>query len=287
MKKIISCFIATIILASFASFNAFASTYFQYDSFVFESYSDSTCSIVDYVGTNKNLIVPESLIGDKVTSIAFGAFMDNTTVETVTLPKTLTSLGDSAFNRAYNLVSVNIPENCTSIGKLTFQNCTSLKNVKFESDMTSISAQMFLGCISLEEITLPLSVEKIGKYAFRDCTALKKIVIPRATTYIDPTAFRNCTGFTIYGYWGSYVQQFAAENNIPFEPVSDFMLGDVDMDGDITISDVTTIQKSLVDVLAFTEEQEYLADVDKNGTVSIDDATTIQKYLAEVISSFE
>ena len=59
------------------------------------------------------------------------------------------------------------------------------------------------------------------------------------------------------------------------------------MDGDVTISDVTTIQKSLVDVLTLTEEAEYLADVDKNGIVNIDDATNIQKYLAEIITSFE
>lgn len=287
MKKFISAFIALITFASFASLNAFAATYFQYDNYVFESYSDSTCSIVDYVGTDKDVTVPEVLLGDTVTTLKSGVFMDKTFLETVTLPKTLTSIKDAAFVRANNLVSVNIPENCTSIGRFIFQDCTSLKNIAFESELTSITPQMFCGCTSLEELELPKSVEMIDKYAFKDCTSLKKIFIPKATTSIASTAFQNTPNVTIYGYANSYAQQFAAENNIPFVALSEYMLGDVDMDGEITISDVTVIQKSLADVITLTDEAASLADVDKDGSVSIDDATTIQKYVAEVINSFE
>ena len=57
--------------------------------------------------------------------------------------------------------------------------------------------------------------------------------------------------------------------------------GDTDLDGKITISDVTEIQKYLAEFVQFTDEQLALADTDGDGKVDINDATHLQKYLAE------
>lgn len=61
-------------------------------------------------------------------------------------------------------------------------------------------------------------------------------------------------------------------------------LGDVNSDGDITIDDVTLIQKYLVSVSNFTTAQKEFADVNNDGEVNIDDATVMQKYLAGAIA---
>lgn len=286
LKKFTAVSIAFLI-AIFASVSAFAETYYVFDHYTFSKNSDGTIEIAEYDNSNENMVIPSSILDLSVTSIARIAFLDNNTIISATLPDTLRTIKDSAFYRAQNLTSVNIPVNCMRIDKMAFQYCSSLKEVKFESELTSIGTQIFYGCSALEEIELPKTVVSIGEYAFGGCTSLERIFIPKATTAIASNAFYNTPNVTICGYVGSYAQQFAAENNIPFEIVSDFKLGDADMDGDVTISDVTTIQKSLVDVLTLTEEAEYLADVDKNGTVNIDDATNIQKYLAEIINSFE
>lgn len=287
MKKFISMLIALVTFLSFASLNVFAATYFRFNDFIFERNSGNTCKIIDYDGTDKDVVIPDTLVSDKVVSLAFGAFMDKTEIEIVTLPDTLTTMEDSVFTRSYNLVSVNIPANCTEIGESIFHNCISLKNVTIESDLTKITRQMFLFCISLEEITLPTTVETIDRFAFRGCTSLKSITIPKSTTNIASNAFMDCPNLTIQGYEGSYAQQFAAENNIPFEPINDYMLGDVDLDGDITIYDVTTLQKYLADMATLSAEQRSVCDVNKDGSIGIDDATTIQKYLADVILSFD
>ena len=59
------------------------------------------------------------------------------------------------------------------------------------------------------------------------------------------------------------------------------LLGDTNQDGAVTISDVTTIQKYLAELEAFSDLQTSLADANQDGVVTIDDATTVQKYLAE------
>ena len=68
--------------------------------------------------------------------------------------------------------------------------------------------------------------------------------------------------------------------SIPYEnPKND--IGDTDLDGYITISDVTAIQRHLAELAVFTEEQLSVADTNGDGKVDISDATHLQKYLAE------
>lgn len=287
MKKFISLLITLVTFISFASLNVVEAANFKNGNFVFQCYSNQTCSIVKYDGSDKYVVVPEDITGYSVVSLASGSFSSNTSIETVTLPNTLLQIEDAAFTRAYNLVSVRLPANCTHIGDSIFQYCISLKNVVIESDLTVITRQMFYGCTSLEEITLPASVETINKFAFSNCTSLQSVTIPKSTTYIDSTAFMNCSNLTIKGYEGSYAQQFAADNNIPFEIINDFMLGDVDLDDEITIYDVTTLQKYLADIITLTADQISVSDVNKDGSIDIDDVTIIQKYLADLILSFD
>lgn len=58
-----------------------------------------------------------------------------------------------------------------------------------------------------------------------------------------------------------------------------YLLGDVNLDGQINIDDVTMIQKYLANYIDFSEQSQINADTDKNGQINIDDATNIQKYM--------
>ncbi len=51
------------------------------------------------------------------------------------------------------------------------------------------------------------------------------------------------------------------------------------MDGNVTISDATEIQKYLVELVTFTDEQFLAADVNNDGEVNITDARLIQQYI--------
>lgn len=61
----------------------------------------------------------------------------------------------------------------------------------------------------------------------------------------------------------------------------DTLMGDVDLDGDVSIDDVTLIQRALAKRTNLSGAQERAADVSGDGIVSVKDATEIQKYLAK------
>lgn len=60
-----------------------------------------------------------------------------------------------------------------------------------------------------------------------------------------------------------------------------YQIGDTNLDGNITISDVTEIQRHLAELIHFSDEQLTLADTNGDGKIDIGDATHLQKYLAE------
>lgn len=65
------------------------------------------------------------------------------------------------------------------------------------------------------------------------------------------------------------------------------VLGDADLDGVITITDATTIQRILAKLATATAKQKFLADVNGNGELDITDATYIQRYLAKLPIQYE
>ncbi len=65
----------------------------------------------------------------------------------------------------------------------------------------------------------------------------------------------------------------------------DFMLGDVDLNGTVDITDATVIQRYLAHLTPLSEKQQRLADVTHADGVDITDATVIQRYLAHFIDT--
>ena len=61
---------------------------------------------------------------------------------------------------------------------------------------------------------------------------------------------------------------------------ADKLIGDVDLDGEVSIMDATEIQLHLASLVEFTDEQLKLADIDFFTGVNILDVTSIQLKLA-------
>ena len=66
-------------------------------------------------------------------------------------------------------------------------------------------------------------------------------------------------------------------------PKDDFMLGDVNGDGDITIMDATAIQLHIAQLEMLPEDKLACADTDGDGKIAIMDATQIQLFIAQLI----
>ena len=154
-----------------------------------------------------------------VTSIGDDAFIDGSSLTSVTMPNTVTSIGSSAFRRCSSLTSLTIPNSVTSIGSgaffycsgLTsvmipnsvtnigqnaFNSCSGLISVTIPNSLTSIVQGTFSFCTGLTSVTIPNSLTRIGYGAFQYCTALTSVTIPNSVTSIDEFAFFGCSGLT-------------------------------------------------------------------------------------------
>lgn len=63
------------------------------------------------------------------------------------------------------------------------------------------------------------------------------------------------------------------------------LLGDVNLDGKVSVIDATAIQKYIVNLDTFNSTQKTVADVNGDGIVNVADATEIQKYIVGLPSS--
>ena len=79
-----------------------------------------------------------------------------------------------------------------------------------------------------------------------------------------------------------YAEEYAKANNIPFEGISAYDVGDVNMDGRIDILDATLIQKYVVGIVELSAEQKHLADYNNDGDITVVDATEIQKFIVHL-----
>jgi len=142
------------------------------------------------------LIIPDTIEGNPVTTIGDGAFFDCSSLTTVTIPNGVTSIEDNAFRGCFNLTGVTIPDSVTNLGRVCFAGCTILTSITIPEGVTSIGASTFQQCRSLTSITIPDSVTSIGNNAFYDCTSLTSITIPDSVTSIGEYAFYRCTNIT-------------------------------------------------------------------------------------------
>ena len=82
--------------------------------------------------------------------------------------------------------------------------------------------------------------------------------------------------------WHSY---FGFQNSMyicEFEP----LYGDTDGDREITITDATNIQKSIVSLMDFSDEQTKYFDINNDGKKDIKDVSLIQKIVAGIITAW-
>ena len=152
-----------------------------------------TVAITGYKGPGGPIIIPDTIEGLPVTSIADRAFFGCTIITRVEIPNTVTHVGDYAFYSCTRLASVGMPDSLTRIGEGAFSRCTSLTNLKTTDRLTSIADSAFSGCSSLVGVAIGNGVTNIGLYAFDSCSSLYKLTLGTGLNHIAWYAFRDCT----------------------------------------------------------------------------------------------
>lgn len=217
---------------------------------------DGTLRLDSYKGSDEEVVLPPEITGSKVTVIGKQALSPSAPgakgiiwkqrqrIRSITIPDTVTTIEDGAFAYCKELTEISVPGSVVTIGKEAFEQCAKLKSVVLpahdcilgygmfffcqelekvwlpaglkELGKTSALKGMFAYCGKLSKLVLPDGLEQIGRNAFLGCASLSELSVPNSVTAIGNDAFSGCKNLTIHAPAGSYAEQYAKENNIPF-----------------------------------------------------------------------
>lgn len=108
-----------------------------------------------------DLVIPEG-----VKSISSKAFLNCTSIKSISFPASLTEIGDQAFSGCSALEKLTLPGTVKLVKKGAFSDCTALKEVIVNEGVESFYTYVFKGCTALERIEIGESVKTIGENAF-------------------------------------------------------------------------------------------------------------------------
>ena len=158
--------------------------------------SRDNCNAI--IETENNTLImgcSNTIIPNSITSIGNYAFMQCSSLSSISIPNSVTAIGNGAFQRCTGLSSISIPNSLTTIGRNAFYECTGLSSISIPNSVINIGEGAFSGCKGLKSIVIPNSVDSIKASTFYSCTDLKTIELNNIT-FIGERAFGFCQNLT-------------------------------------------------------------------------------------------
>ena len=270
---------------------------FEVDGIYYRITSQNTVEVIsrtDYNGNDNDSYEGEVVIPERVTHNG--------------VTYTVTAIGNNAFRMCKGLTSISMPNTIRTIGSYAFHYCEGLTEVVIPNSVTTIKNNAFWLCLNLREAVIPNSVTTVGSMAFRNCTEMTRVVIGKNVTSIGSTSFVYCpnitevtclaevpptltesgsnTTFAAEAYQNAvlrvpFASYDAYYNNVNWgrfntivskQDVGLVTAGDVNGDGNVSISDVTALIDLLLSGGAIDNPA---ADVNGDSNVSISDVTAL------------
>ena len=114
------------------------------DDFVFERNLNGTYTVVEYKGSENNIVIPSAYDGKQVTKIGDNFLLGNYDIEKIVIPDSITEIGEFAFHKT-GITSIILGNNITKIGDYSFSYCRSLSNIIIPKSINVIGKEAFLG----------------------------------------------------------------------------------------------------------------------------------------------
>lgn len=197
-----------------------------------------------------------SVIGKEVTRISNNAFKNCISLRSVDLPS-ITSIPSEAF---YNTALTKVRfDNVKDMGKSAFKGCSVLKTV-FLSSADTVGTNAFEDCSKLRGVHLP-QLKALNSETFKNCTSLKSLhlesvlkvnsgaftgssvdflqldsvqtiaSLPKDLHWlVVPSSLNKVTAptpaqqFDVYGYPGTFAEEYAESSNAVFHPVPEIVI---------------------------------------------------------------
>ncbi len=195
-------------------------------------------------------------------------------------------------NEAYNFYSMKTKDAENPFGSvnlLYITQATADKNgnlsITYKPDESCDKAVNFV--VPLKQIDLSTATVTMDNLNYNGQTQyVKPVVTLNGKTLTDGEDY-DLSGDYFAKDAGSYILTingrglYTGEIDFNYTVIVPDKFGDVNLDGQSDIQDVTQLQRYLAHMISFNDEQEIIADVNGDGMIAIDDATIIQIYLAE------
>ncbi|MEI6664095.1 MAG: leucine-rich repeat domain-containing protein [Actinomycetes bacterium] len=183
---LIAC--AWTLVASFALVAPASSLALTYGDFSYTSAGGSaTITGCSANPCPSSLTIPSTINTYPVATIGTNAFLNKTSLTSVSIPLNVRTIGVSAFRNS-GLTSVTIPNGVTSIGDFAFAGTTTLTSVSIGSNLTTLSDYLFYRS-GLTSVTIPNTVTTIGYGAFASTSDLASVTFGTGLTTIGGFAF--------------------------------------------------------------------------------------------------
>lgn len=194
------------------------------------------------------LLLKNVIFSNNLKYINEDAFMNCTLLSKIVIPDSVEYIEDNAFYGCSSLSEIVLPKGLSDIGNDCFKNTllwnssdnwedgvfyigntavdydnetNALHNIEIVlRENTDTLVNGFLASTDVRAITFPEGMNSISEATCYDCNYLVAAFIPDSVTEIEEDAFKYCEYLTIYCNEGSYAQQYAIENAIPYDTVN-------------------------------------------------------------------
>lgn len=256
-------------------------------AFTYVNHGDSI-EITGFNNSVSDVVIPSEIEGLPVTAISVGAFYLST-ITSIEVPDSVTSIGEMAFLGCTSLKSVKLSTGVAKIDKNAFGSCSALREVQVAKDNPNFSSLdgvlyskaqdtlvIYPAAKTDAAYTIPGGVTSVAMYAFSENPYLETIAIPNSLIKVGDSAFFNCKNLRSVSYNGTeeewnqitigLLNEKLTGANIQYQ---ERIIGDVNADGALTISDVVLLQKWLLAVpdtqLADWKAADFNEDQSLNG----------------------
>lgn len=225
--------------------------------FSYSDNGDGTAMITGYRGEDKDVTIPATINGFKITKIYSFCMrlQGNNTLESVTIGNNVKEIRRWAFKKCSKLKTVNIGKSVRIIEDYAFYQCPEISNVNFDEGVKAIEKNAFDNCTKLKSVSLPNSVNRIGEESFgygRD----------------DDYNSYKIQGFTITGYSGSSVEKYANDFGFTFKSKGKYQNVD---DGEDFLYRVTNSNEAVITSYLGKGGNVVIPDeIDGHNVISID-----------------
>lgn len=155
-------------------------------------FDPETGSILKYVGTELEVVVPDEINGVPVVRIGYDAFVnEDVQITSIVLPEGLEIIDEDAFHYQGSLQTVDCPDSVRVIAEDAFNYGYFSEEFDWPESLEEIGECAFYNTRLSGTIVLPPNVATIGESAF-GVTEVETIVLPSADIQIEANAFEDC-----------------------------------------------------------------------------------------------